>query len=93
MCRWLFHASVATRWPVPTPHASRRIGELFGAGMQLPISRAVEIAFDAARYDFDRPVMPIGVLNQRRNQQRHILHQAVHAYPSFSRYRPVFAGL
>ena len=61
---------------------SERVGQLPRATMQLAVGRAVKIALDAARDDLDRTVMPIRVLDQRRDVQRHRHHQTLNHRPS-----------
>jgi hypothetical protein len=38
----------------------------------------VDVAFDAARDDLDVAVMAVGVPDERRDEQRDVLHEAEH---------------
>ena len=54
------------------------IGKLPGsAGDRAPL-RAVDVALNPAGNNFTLAMVPLGVLNQRRNQQRMVLHQTQH---------------
>ncbi|MOA16635.1 hypothetical protein D3C78_1368570 [compost metagenome] len=64
-------------------HGIDGIGQLLGAGRQVAVGVAVEIAFDAARNDLCIAVVAGCKIDQRRNQQRLALHQSQHEKCSF----------
>jgi hypothetical protein len=61
------------------PHPDQRRGELRGARAQPRIVGAINIAFASLADDLDTRVEARGMLDQRRNQERAILHQAKHS--------------
>ncbi len=83
------HREVKLHVPVAVPGKRRdavaardaegteRVGHLSCAAMEGAIRSVVNIAFDSARYDLGVAVMPLRMLDQRRDQQRHLHHQAV----------------
>ncbi len=69
------------------PEPGECIGQLSGALREIAITISVNIAFDPSRHDFLPAVMPFGVGEERRDQQRLLHHQSMHEYlPDFSRF-------
>ena len=59
----------------------KRLGEAPGARVRLAVRITVHVAFDAARHDLGVAVVPVGVADQVRHQQRRIHHQSKHRSP------------
>jgi hypothetical protein len=56
------------------PQVSKGIGQLSRALRKIPIAISVNVAFDPSRHDFLPAVMPFGVSEERRDQQRLLHH-------------------
>jgi hypothetical protein len=58
--------------------ARERVGELARALVRVTVGIAMDVALDAARDDLGVPVVPVGVADQRGNEQWRFHHQTVH---------------
>jgi hypothetical protein len=56
----------------------QRLGHLLGAPQRVPVAVAVHRPLDRARDDLDVGVVPPGEVDDLRDQQRTVLHQAEH---------------
>ena len=62
----------------PDAQGSQRVRQLAGAAVRVAVGVAVNAAFHHPGNDFSVAVVAVRVLDQRRDQQRHIHHQALH---------------
>ena len=84
------HAEVELHVPVAVPRERRdaiagrdpkrgeRVRDLLGPAMDVAIRAAVDRPFDRARHDLGIRMAALRVLDQRRNEQRALLHQSLH---------------
>ena len=60
----------------------QRLGQLLGALARVPVAVAVDRPLDRARHDLDVGIVGGGEVDDLRNQQRTVLHQAEHGVSS-----------
>ena len=81
MWAWLFHMNVATRSPGLHPELRQGRGELFGALGDLE-ERGLLDAVGRDGEDLLVGVDELAVANDAADQQRRVLHRALHGLPS-----------
>src|SRR5690606_16231444 len=67
---------------LPQTHSDERVGQLSGAAMKVAVAVAMDRPVEHARYDLALAVPFGGMVENPRDAQRPVLHQAMHGLSS-----------